>query len=780
MSFWNFLGLGGDEEAQKPPAPASGGAAKKIEMGPDRSPTPPQGSSPSVFRTSITPSVNTGGYAAPAVPVPVARRQTSTQKQSVWGASERSSSISSSIASAPCKTVSSASPSRFSFVNKPATSSSTPTAGPSAFGFINRPPVQRSAANPPPPPPPPPAAAKTPSSSVGVKSPTNSVGDLGSKEGSVRQTLQSPRGAGGFGIELQSSRKMYRDERTQLSVRRKGKLGEQKEAVLSVLRSASREKEAVAQLRDVLERQNRMVEAELYDEASDLDNEVASAREAFIGLWRGMANRAEQIKSTDAALRDLDEENKQMAMARMHSVEEQIKELESGKDTDFSSINNSRLKQQRAVLEADVKGLEEMKEANSAEEAEVKAARSSVEEAIKETTAPIEVERQRAIEERDEIDQTIDKLEKELAEMRKKREECTGRISGFDERIDESRGKFNAELDNVKAAEERLGRKVKAMELKEEIIEKQRKMINDEEKEVDKRREEKLECSRKLKRDIDELEKICNGTDKKVSCSLKLSPTIDAGINLILEGAQLRTKLRTEVKEVTEKLSSLDLEMNRVRSQLHLLQQRRPQIEEEKQQAVRSRMFGEAKNLSAEAKSLDESIASTEASLSGLRNQSAELREKLEGIQRKEDDLLDDSRGDSGSCRSIVRNLGLAVRTRLNALRKLEAQDVEGVKAELEMMESVEAEIENLLTEEEVKSIEMEAEKIGEKLGGETAEQSKVEEKRVEEEPAGGSTKEAIVEEKAPVEVTTEEKAAVEVTTEEKAAVEVTTEEKAA
>lgn len=56
------------------------------------------------------------------------------------------------------------------------------------------------------------------------------------------------------------SRKLYRDEKTQLSVRRKSKLAEYEAAVLGILKSASRESDVVKQLKDVLDRQNRLVE----------------------------------------------------------------------------------------------------------------------------------------------------------------------------------------------------------------------------------------------------------------------------------------------------------------------------------------------------------------------------------------------------------------------------------------------------------------------------------------------------------------------------------------
>ncbi|KAF4730466.1 hypothetical protein FOZ62_024062, partial [Perkinsus olseni] len=371
MSFWNFLGLSGEEEVQKPPAPVQ--QQQQASTTQQR----PQSKSPGMVRTTVSPSVATGGYAAPAVPLPRRPPQAAHHQGDGRSAADRSSSISSSVTSMTSKPPSlggraAGGPSRFSFVNKPPVAASSKS-GPSAFGFINRP-NQKVGEKPPPPPPPPPA--RTPSPSAGAASPASSIGgpgamgggkddDPANNEGTGRP-LQSPRSTGSINAELPSSRKLYRDEKTQLSVRRKSSLAEYKTAVLSILKSASRENDVINQLKDVLDRQNRLVEEEQYDEASEMENEVTSAREAFIDLWRGMADRAGQMRSVGASLRDIDDKSMQVTAGRITVVQEQLAALRSdGEQHAASSVDNDgRLQQQRAVLEGDVKSLEEMRAAN--------------------------------------------------------------------------------------------------------------------------------------------------------------------------------------------------------------------------------------------------------------------------------------------------------------------------------------------------------------------------------------------------------------------------------
>ncbi|KAF4724053.1 hypothetical protein FOZ63_003521, partial [Perkinsus olseni] len=208
-----------------------------------------------------------------------------------------------------------------------------------------------------------------------------------------------------------------------------------------------------------------------------------------------------------------------------------------------------------------------------------------------------------------------------------------------------------------------------------------------------------------------------------LASSDKLGPSAEAGVDSIVEGAEFRAKLRRQVADVADKLSSLDLEIGRVRSQLNLLQQRRPQIEEEKQQAVRSRMFAEAKKLSAEAKSVDESITSTETSLRDLRDQSASLRQQLDEAQSKEDGLLDGSTGqrknglrsavfgyhlsDAPGCGDILEKLALSVKARLKVVRRFAEEKEDGLKPEIDMLEALDADIAKHLTpetEEKLKS----------------------------------------------------------------------------
>ncbi|KAF4742435.1 hypothetical protein FOZ63_027800, partial [Perkinsus olseni] len=497
------------------------------------------------------------------------------------------------------------------------------------------------------------------------------------------------------------SRKLYRDEKTQLSVRRKSSLVEYKTAVLSILKSASRENDVVKQLRDVLDRQNRLVEEEQYDEASEMENEVTSAREAFIDLWRGMADRAGQMRSVGATLRDLDDKSMQATAGRITVVQEQLAALRSdGEEHAASSVDDDgRLQQQRAVLEADVKSLEEMRAANRAEEAEIRAARSSVEDAIEEVTGPVDEERRQVVEERDQVDDKIKRLQEELAEAQAKRDECDEKMSRLDGEISAARGKFRDQLSNVEAAEEKFSRKAKAMELKEEIIDQQRKAIQKREDEIKQRREEKLASRRKLEEELGALDSACKATGQWLASSDKLGPSAEAGVDSIVEGAEFRTKLRRQVADVADKLSSLDLEIGRVRSQLNLLQQRRPQIEEEKQQAVRSRMFAEAKKLSAEAKSVDESITSTETSLRDLRDQSAALRQQLDEAQSKEDGLLDGST-DAPGCEDILEKLALSVKARLKVVRRFAEEKEDGLKPEIEMLEALDADIAKHLTPE--------------------------------------------------------------------------------
>ncbi|KAF4673700.1 hypothetical protein FOL46_006681 [Perkinsus olseni] len=722
MSFWNFLGLSGEEEVQKPPAPV-----QQQQQPAATTQQRPQSKSPGMVRTTVSPSVATGGYAAPAVPLPRRPPQVAHHQGDGRSAAARSSSISSSVTSMTSKTPSlggraAGGPSRFSFVNKPPVAASSKS-GPSAFGFINRP-NQKVGEKPPPPPPPPPA--RTPSPSAGAASPASSIGgpgvmgcgkddDSANNKGTGRP-LQSPRSTGSINAELPSvvvgywaTRKLYRDEKTQLSVRRKSSLAEYKTAVLSILKSASRENDVINQLKDVLDRQNQLVEEEQFDEASEMENEVTSAREAFIDLWRGMADRAGQMRSVGTTLRDLDDKSMQVTAGRITVVQEQLAALHSGEgEPAASSIRDEdgRLQQQRAVLEADLKSLEEMRAANEAEEAEIRAARSSVEDAIEEVTGPVDEERRQVMEERDQMDDKIKRLQEELAEAQAKRDECDEKMSRLDGEISAARGKFRDQLSNVEAAEEKFSRKAKAMELKEEIIDQQRKTIQKREDDIKQRREEKLENRRKLEEELGALDSTRKASGQWLASSDKLGPSAEAGVDAIVEGAEFRAKLRRQVADVADKLSSLDLEIGRVRSQLNLLQQRRPQIEEEKQQAVRSRMFAEAKKLSAEAKSVDESITSTETSLRDLRDQSAALRQQLDEAQSKEDGLLDGST-DAPGCGDILEKLALSVKARLKVVRRFAEEKEHGLKPEIEMLEALDAHIAKHLTpetEEKLKS----------------------------------------------------------------------------
>ncbi|KAF4703646.1 hypothetical protein FOZ63_029903 [Perkinsus olseni] len=258
---------------------------------------------------------------------------------------------------------------------------------------------------------------------------------------------------------------------------------------------------------------------------------------------------------------------------------------------------------------------------------------------------------------------------------------------------------FRDQLSNVEAAEEKFSRKAKAMELKEEIIDQQRKTIQKREDDIKQRREEKLENRRRLKEELGALDSTRKATGQWLASSDKLGPSAEAGVDAIVEGAEFRTKLRRQVADVADKLSSLDLEIGRVRSQLNLLQQRRPQIEEEKQQAVRSRMFAEAKKLSAEAKSVDESITSTETSLRDLRDQSAALRQQLDEAQAKEDGLLDGST-DAPGCGDILEKLALSVKARLRVVRRFAEEKEDGLKPEIDMLEALDTDIAKHLTPE--------------------------------------------------------------------------------
>ncbi|KAF4712156.1 hypothetical protein FOZ63_010777 [Perkinsus olseni] len=210
MSFWNFLGLSGEEEVQKPPAPV-----QQQQQPAATTQQRPQSKSPGMVRTTVSPSVATGGYSAPAVPLPRRPPQAAHHKGDGRSAADRSSSISSSVTSMTSKTPSlggraAGGHSQFSFVNKPPVAASSKS-GPSAFGFINRP-NQKVGEKPPPPPPPPPA--RTPSPSAGAASPASSIGGPGAMGGGkdddsannkgTGRPLQSPRSTGSINVELPS------------------------------------------------------------------------------------------------------------------------------------------------------------------------------------------------------------------------------------------------------------------------------------------------------------------------------------------------------------------------------------------------------------------------------------------------------------------------------------------------------------------------------------------------------------------------------------------------
>ncbi|EER04133.1 Tropomyosin, putative [Perkinsus marinus ATCC 50983] len=352
--------------------------------------------------------------------------------------------------------------------------------------------------------------------------------------------------------------------------------------------------------------------------------------------------------------------------------------MSSGKEAGASGDDgdDGRLQLQRSVLEADMRTLEEMKTANAAEEAEVKAAREAVEDAIKEVTGPIDEERQQVDKQRLEVEERIRKLQEELAQLKTTRDECNEKLSRLDGDIVAARGKFQHELDNVEVAEEKFDKKTKAMVLKEELIEQQRKAIEQREDEIHQRRAEDLENRRALEEELDALDTSHKVTDRWLASCDKLESAVEGSVGVIVEGAELRASLRRQVTDVAEQLSTLDLEIGR--------------IEEEKQQAVRSRRFGEAKNLSAEGKTVEESIATTEESIGKLRDRSTALRQQLDEAQSKEDGLLDGSTDVTG-CGDVLDEMAFSVKARLHYVG--EVAEGEGLKPEAEMLEALDAEI---------------------------------------------------------------------------------------
>jgi hypothetical protein len=390
------------------------------------------------------------------------------------------------------------------------------------------------------------------------------------------------------------------------------------------------------QLSSTESEQNRLCDAEQFEEAEALESTIQQLKDAITRRLEEVAGTSRQMETLARSLLDLTREREgvsERALTRMQLLQTEGEEALSDMDEQARnrlSAESNRLESERKRLELACSHLK--KDSDNLEEE-----KQQLQEAIEQQTNTHETERDKAVAERTAVDDEIRELQKTLEVKLKQRKTLTENVDACEIRISSIKSKFEKQLSRLEGKQKRLEEAQREVDVDEKQVEEIAASLQrerDASRASMARRTEQLSQIRSESRKLRRVRKLMS---RHLNMRVRWQKLLEPLQEMVNQARIQWESVTGDCLTLASSLAAKEADTSKLRSQLDAIRIQMPTLEAEKKVAVASRSFKEAGRLAEEIRKCTENQATYEAELEKLQGELTAQREKLAGSRQIEE-----------------------------------------------------------------------------------------------------------------------------------------------
>jgi len=382
--------------------------------------------------------------------------------------------------------------------------------------------------------------------------------------------------------------------------------------------------------------QNRLCDAEQFEEAEALESTIQQLKDAISRRLEEVAGTAREMDNLARSLLDLTKKREVLAeqtLERMQSLQTDGEESLAEKE----DRTHRRLASETARLDSERKRMQLASSHLDKDSGNLDEEKQQLSEAIEQETNVHSKERDAAMEKRSVLDEEIRELQKSLDAKMKQRNTFDEAVSSCEIRIASIKSKFEKQLS-------RLDGKQKRLEEARREVEQDAAQVELMDKELQREREAWMQGAAEEKRQLAAIRSqsrkmrgLRGLTSRHLRMRTRWQQLLEPHQEMLNEARLGWEQATGNCLELASSVNAKETEAAGARSQVEAIRIQLPSLEAEKKQAVASRSFKEAGRLAEEIRRREEERKTYEESLEKIQSELSDHRERLASSRQLEE-----------------------------------------------------------------------------------------------------------------------------------------------